>query len=771
MSFELGQTVMHYRLVDKIGEGGMGQVYLAEDTKLKRQVALKVLPESVVDDPERLQRFQREAQAAAALNHPNIAVIHEVGEHEGTPFIVMEYLEGGNLRGRMAQGPLKMEDWLKLALPVSEALAHAHQNGIVHRDLKPDNVMITRDGQVKLLDFGLAKLLHPERNRAGTQDVDTRVETMSRELTHAGKVFGTVAYMSPEQARGEAVDHRTDLWSLGVLIYEMASGRLPFKARSEVETLGAVIGAEPTPLSQITQEIPAEAERIARKAMEKSAEDRYQHADDLATDLRNLKRDLASGQIAVASHSTGGADAPADHSGVRTGGRRWALAVAILGVGAVAAYYAWQREPAAVVGPGARVLNSVAVLPFESGGGGDDAEYLGDGIAESVISSLSKIDALRVVPRSVSFAYKERTANPTDVGEELDVGAVVTGRVVQRGDALVISVELIDVKSVAQIWGDQYNRAATDIFAIQEEITREIALNLRLQLTPDETREIARRPTDNPEAYKAYLRGEALAVFYSENELARAREHFQRALEIDPDYAMALAGLATVEAMVYRNVEASPELLDRATEYAEQALAIDPELARAHVALGQVHAVRFDYSGSVPKFEAAIRLEPDDPSYHDSLSWVLAYTTPPDGVRAEAAAREAIRLSPRFAAAYYHLGRALLVQNRIEEAIDAFEYCSEIDRADEFGPLGLGQAYIAQGRFEQALELFARESTTPLVLIYQSAALAGLGQRQEALDSIDVAVAAGYRDFAFLEASPYFDGLRDEPRFEAILKR
>ncbi len=764
MTFEPGARIAQYRLVEKIGEGGMGVVWKALDTDLNRHVALKLLPADLTADPERRLRFRREAQAAAALGHPNIAVIHQVGEHEGSPFIAMELLQGKSLRDRLAAGPLGLRAWIGVALPLAEALAHAHRHGVVHRDLKPDNVMITADGQVKILDFGLAKLVQPAADpapAAGTADRETRLRTISRELTRQGKVFGTVSYMSPEQARGEPVDHRSDLFSFGIMLYEAIGGRLPFRAASDVETLSAIITAEPRSLTDTAPECPAEGDRIVRKAMEKSAADRYQSAEEMVVDLRNLQRDLDSGRATRPS--------PAAAPGA---GSRRALAAAAALVVVLGAVAVWAIRGRGGAAQPARI-GSVAVLPFEiraAAGGVEDVDYLGDGITESLINRLSKIDSLRVVPRSVVFGYKGSADPPQVIGRQLDVGAVVTGRITARGESLDVTAELIDVASVAQIWGDRYGRTRADIFEVQEEITREIVRSLHLTLTPEEERAMARRPTENPEAYEAYLRGQGLAVFYTQDELERARGYFERALEIDPAYPLALAGLATVEAQIYRNVEANPEFLVRAMDYARRAIDLDPGLARAHAALAEVYAAQYRYEEATRHAREAVRLEPGEPSFHDTLSWVLAYRTPPDAIGAEKAARDAIRISPRFAIAYYHLGRALIAQGRLDEAIAAFEYVKVIDRGPSTGDLGLGQAYLAAGEFDRALEkLEAHGLATPLARVYAAAALAGRGDRDRALGMLESAVRDGYRDAPFLAASPLFDALRTDARFDAIL--
>jgi tRNA A-37 threonylcarbamoyl transferase component Bud32 len=443
----------HYRLVEKIGEGGMGVVWKALDTKLNRHVALKILPAELTADDERRLRFQREAQAAAALSHPNIAVIYEVGEHDGSPFIAMEFLEGKNLRSRAGHRSLTSSEWMRLSIPIAEGLAHAHKHGIVHRDLKPDNVMITEEGQVKILDFGLAKLVQPEgRPAASDSELESRLHTISRELTRAGKVFGTVAYMSPEQARGEAVDHRSDLFSFGVMLYELASGKLPFKAKSDVETLSAVIVSEPSPLSQVAEEIPPEAERIVRKALEKDPASRYQHADELATDLRNLRRDLESGRASIPSGLTSGVVARSE--GASASGRRipgWGLLAGGLFAAAVAVLGYTQFGPGDAGGSGGGPGNGeliqpigseadalpaaseprrkmVAVLPFENLGAADD-EYFAAGVTEEIIGRLAAVDEVGVISRASAFQYNRTGKSMRQIGADLGVEYILEGTV------------------------------------------------------------------------------------------------------------------------------------------------------------------------------------------------------------------------------------------------------------------------------------------------------------------------------------------------------
>jgi tetratricopeptide (TPR) repeat protein/tRNA A-37 threonylcarbamoyl transferase component Bud32 len=543
----------HYRLVEKIGEGGMGIVWKALDTELNRHVAIKILPPELTADAERRLRFKREAQAAAALSHPNIAVIHEVGEHEGTPFIVMEFLEGKSLRKQLHDRPLPLKEWLSLAVPVAEGLAHAHKHGIVHRDLKPDNVMITDEGQVKLLDFGLAKLLQPEALPAGTdKELESRLQTISRELTRAGKVFGTVAYMSPEQARGEAADHRSDLFSLGVMLYEMATGRLPFKGKSDVEALSATIAAEPQPLSQVVEELPAEAERVVRKALEKETERRYQDAADLAADLKNLQRDLESGRASIPSGVT-----------IGVAGRqqpRWAMA-GLLGAAVIlvagVAYLSTRWQPAPTVATSGLQDRAIAVIGFENLSDPTDSDHLGRMLMGLITTDLAESGGLPVVSMPKVLAAL-RQVSPTE-GAEFDASVaseaaqsagaqvMLVGQVGSAGDRLILTAELIDVES-GEVLGSHHKEAgsASELFSLAGAIAAEVRghLPIAADSTSPEPFDLAQALTSSPEAYRHYAAGE---FALHQIRWPDAIERFEHAIREDPTFALAYYRLAVAE--------------------------------------------------------------------------------------------------------------------------------------------------------------------------------------------------------------------------------
>ncbi len=743
MDFQPGQMLSHYRLVKTIGEGGMGVIWMALDTKLNRNVAIKILPSRLTADQERRLRFQREAQMAASLSNPAIAVIHEVGEHEGTPYLVMELLSGRTLRDTIDGKPLALNEWLRIGVAIADGLAHAHKQGIVHRDLKSSNVMVTEDRHVKLLDFGLAKLLEPEAAKGPSREIHTRLDTISKELTRAGSVLGTVAYMSPEQARGEPIDHRSDIFSFGIMLYEMATGKLPFHGKSDIESLNATITQDPPSLSEMVPGVPLDLDRVVRKAMEKEPERRYQHVDELATDLRNLQRDLDTGRTRI-SGAVVSRPAP-------SGGRlRWIGGSALAVLVAVLAALLWRGSappPSDTSGAGpATGRKMIAVLPFENLGPPED-EYFAEGMTEEITSRLATVNGLGVISRKSAMQYAGTDKSTKQIGQELGVDYVLEGTVRWARNAdgpsrVRITPQLIHVVDDTHVWAERYDEVIDDIFEVQASIAGRVIEQLGVTLLEPDRRAVESRPTGSIEAYQAYVRGKTYAFSndYTEENYRLAVEMFERAVSLDDRFALAYTELSIAHAaMVHFGYDPTPERRAKSRAAVERAAELAPDAPEVDVAWGWYHYWCFrDYDKALEAFARAEEEIPSDSQLQLGIGSVYRRQGRwEDTLRYY---KKALELDPLGAEIAYNIADTYEVMREFPEAIRAYEHSialapdqinsyrsiagchiswegslekargalETMPRTDE---LGYGLAWIQmeslEGRYEEALERFA----------------------------------------------------------------
>jgi len=835
VSLTSGTRLGRYEIRSKIGKGGMGEVYVAEDTRLHRKVALKLLPAELASNQVRMRRFEQEATAAAALNHPNIAHIYEIGSSptvwEGaaksqladeTHFIAMEFIDGQTLREKIHREHTPLRKLLRYLQQVAEGLAKAHAAGIVHRDLKPDNVMIARDGYAKILDFGLAKLT--EQTKPPSVESQATTAVMQQPLSTPGVVIGTVGYMSPEQAQGRAVDHRSDIFSFGCILYEAATGQRAFESESTIDTLHKIVHA-PVPLvKDVNTSAPADLTRIVRRCLAKDPDDRYQSIREAAIELRELRREQEgaaeldstvppSSVGSTVSSETGGevaasaATAPVSSAEfIVSGIKQHKLAAALIAIALVAGAVAFAMY---LRGRNKEVaIDSIAVLPFVNQNRDTDTEYLSDGLTESIINNLTQLPSLHVSPRSTVFQYKGKDTDPLKVGHDLGVRAVVTGRLLQRGDSLIVSAELLDVRDNKQVWGEQYNRKLADALAVQQEISREISERLRTKLSGEEQRQLTRRDTSNPEAYAFYLKGRYYWNKRTPCNLRKAIEQFQSAADKDPNYALAYVGLADCYSLLefYAGTPGS-DTLPKAKAFAERALQLDNSLAEAHTSLAYAYDELWQLEKGEEEFKRALELNPNYPTAHhwygillldkgrfdealreakraqelDPLSLAInqnvsqTYLARGDVDSAIVEARKVIELDPRYPRGHMYLGLAYLKQGNYAEAIAELRKAADLPERDRSIPGSLGYGYAVSGRRAEALailkELEEKYGRHEAVGQDLAAVYAGLGDKDQAFAWLEKDFQAHSGLLPRVRWYVAYESLRSDPRYADLQRR
>ena len=800
----------------------MGEVYLAYDSRLRRQVAIKLLPVEFTENKVRLSRFEREAYAASSLNHPNILTIYEIGQQDGHHFIATEYVDGESLRQRLSRGHMELRETLAAVSQVADALAAAHKAGIVHRDIKPENIMLRSDGYVKVLDFGLAKLASET-----AAEVEPEAPTQTRVVkTDPGVVMGTASYMSPEQARGLNVDSRTDIWSLGTVLYEMAAGRLPFEGATTTDVIATILHREPPSLLLYRSDVPAELERIVEKALTKAREERYQLAKDLSLDLKRLKqhleleaelersvtpdaeskRTIPSTAINTVAPTTAEAHVARTVSsaeyvvGEIKRHKLAAIVVSALVVAAVVGALGYYKY----FGRRSQGITSIAVLPFTNAGGDANADYLSDGISETLIDKLSQLPGLKVIARSSTFKYKGKDVDPQEVANALGVEAILSGRVIQRGDQLQVRAELINARDKTQLWGEHYNRNVTDLQAVQEEIARAISEKLRVRLTGAEEQQLNKRATTNPEAYQLYING----VYYERKgrqNLAAALNYYNQAVALDPKFALAWAAVSYSSVILSVNGAIDPkEGIPKAKAAAKTALELDETLPQAHVSQAFIMMSEWDWSGAEREYKRAIDLNPNLADAHSGYGSLL--TRMGRHTEALAEVKRSQELDPLDLRQRVREGSALFFARRYDEAIQKFDSVLKLAPDDLVSLIYRAYSYEGKGMFQEAVaeyQKILKDNPSTSRRVFYGYALAqlgkkseaqailedlkttkeyvspaelailylGLGDKEGAFASLEKAYAAHDVQLQYLKVDAHFDSLRSDPRFVELMRK
>ena len=786
----IGQTISHYRITEQLGAGGMGVVYKAQDSRLERAVALKFLPEKLAQQPQALERFRREARAASALNHPGICTIYDVGEQDGQAFIAMEFIDGETLRSHIHGKPLAVQEVLELGIQIAEALEAAHAEGIIHRDIKPANIFVTKRGRAKVLDFGLAKLI-PKGIASGDGDSS---DASASANSIVGIISGTPSYMSPEQVRGDDLDPRTDIFSLGLVLYEMATGRQAFGGGTGGAVIEAVLTRPPAPVRSINPDIPPTLEAIIDKALNKNREQRYQHTTEMVAELQRVKRDFDAGprdrlgetqSIPAATVSPASTSSnPSSRSSTQHSGTFRAPRVS-------------------------KTIGSLAVLPFENVSRDPENDYLSDGITGSLINNLATVPKLRVMAQSTVFRYKGREIDPQAVGRELNVRAVLTGRMMQSGGSLRIGTELVDVATGSQLWGAQFDRKPGDIFVIQDEISNEISGKLRLQLTLGERKRLTKRHTEDHEAYRLYLQGRHHWNRWTEEGFYKAIEYFEKAVEKDPGYALAHAGVADSYVLLGWNSYLPPkDAFPKGKAAALTALQFDPDLGEAYASLAAVlwlhdwqwQAAQKEFARSlelnpcyptanhwyaeyvmtmgrqveaIAKMRGSQELDPLSLIINDAIGWASYMARRYDDALAQLL--RTVELDPNYPVTYWILGLLYRITGRYDLAISAGEKGVSLSGGSPLMRAALAHTYGKAGKRAEAQqilnELSALAKCKYVAPHFFAGIHIGLGEYDRAIEYLEKSYEEHSHWLIYLHIDPSMDELRSDPRFQDLLKR